>query len=109
MIRCQLRSRSTLRCSTSFAVYAVHRNMQLTLGQLFTRLTAGNGSQFGWAVVSASSSASAAAAAAAVQHNTVVTVSQEASLDELVQPLTAEEAEVSTYGAFAGNKIAMVC
>eukprot|EP00953_Heterococcus_sp_UTEX-ZZ885_P000899 1000-Heterococcus_DN1.PRE.5 len=55
---------------------------------------AGNGSQFGWAVVSANSSASAAAAAAAVQHNSVVTVSQEASLDELVQPLTAEEAEV---------------
>jgi hypothetical protein len=53
--------------------------------------------------VSASSSASAAAAAAAVQHNSVVTVSQEASLDELVQPLTAEEAEVSTYSAISDN------
>ena len=71
-------------------------------------VTAGNGSQFGWAVVSASGSASAAAAAAAVQHNSVVTVSQEASLDELVQPLTAEEAEVRTQAAITDNNIAVI-
>jgi replicative DNA helicase len=58
--------------------------------------------------VSASSNANAAAAAAAVQHNSVVTVSQEASLDELVQPLTAEEAEVSTYLALTGSITAVI-